>query len=62
MNRIRTTEVSQHAGERVRLQGWLHNLRRLGGVTFIVLRDGWGMAQAVTEDETDLQALFEADR
>ena len=60
MNRIRTTEVSQHTGQRVRLQGWLHNLRRLGGVTFIVLRDGWGTAQAVTEDETDLQALFEA--
>ena len=59
MNRIRTTEVSAHMGERVRLHGWLHTLRRLGGVTFVVLRDGWGTVQAVTEDETDLAALLE---
>jgi nondiscriminating aspartyl-tRNA synthetase len=57
MNRIRTTEVSEHVGERVRMQGWLHNLRRLGGVNFLVLRDGWGTVQAVTEHEADLAAL-----
>ena len=37
--------AAQLAGQRVRLQGWLHNLRRLGGVTFIVLRDGATGAQ-----------------
>jgi nondiscriminating aspartyl-tRNA synthetase len=44
-------------GERVRLQGWLHNLRRLGGVNFVILRDGWGTVQAVTEQEEDLAPL-----
>ncbi len=59
--RIRTREISHHLGERVRLQGWLHNLRRLGGVNFIILRDGWGTAQAVTESEQDLAPIIAAE-
>jgi nondiscriminating aspartyl-tRNA synthetase len=58
--RIRTTELAAYTGSRVRLAGWLHALRRLGGVSFIILRDGWGMAQAVTEHETDLAPLTDA--
>jgi len=57
MKMIRSVEASAYVGEEVRLQGWLHNLRRLGGVNFIVLRDGWGMLQAVTENEADLAPL-----
>lgn len=57
MNRIRTTELSAHVGEQVLLQGWLHAVRRLGGVTFLVVRDGWGLAQAVTENDADLAPL-----
>ena len=60
MERIRTNEIGQHAGERVRLQGWLHALRRLGGVSFVVLRDGWGTAQAVAVSEAALAPLTEA--
>lgn len=59
MERIFTTQVSKHVGERVYLKGWLHNLRRLGGVSFILLRDGWGLIQAVTENEADLAPLLE---
>lgn len=57
MKRIRTVEISAHSGEHVRLKGWLHNLRRLGGINFIVLRDGWGLVQAVTEEAADLAAV-----
>jgi len=57
MARIRTTEVKEHIGERVELQGWLHTMRRLGGVNFMVLRDGWGTVQAVTESEADLAPI-----
>ena len=57
MNDIRTVEANEFIGQQVRLQGWLHNLRRLGGVNFIVLRDGWGTIQAVTENEADLAPL-----
>jgi len=55
--RIRTTEVSSHVGERIRIAGWLHSLRRLGGVTFLVIRDGWGQLQAVAETEEEIAPL-----
>lgn len=48
--RIWTVELGAHIGERVRLAGWLHRLRRLSSVTFLVLRDGKGLAQVVVED------------
>ena len=43
----------------MRVAGWLHSLRKLGGVTFIVLRDGWGLIQAVTENEDEVAPLIE---
>src|SRR5579875_1288823 len=60
MQRIRTTEVRQHIGERVRIEGWLHSLRQLGGLTFLIVRDGWGTAQAVVETAEEVNAITEA--
>jgi len=40
MERILTTQTSEYVGQRVRLAGWLQALRRLGGINFIILRDG----------------------
>lgn len=57
MQTIRTVEASAHIGQRVRLTGWLHNMRQMGGISFVVLRDGWGVIQAVTENAADLAAL-----
>lgn len=57
MKDIRTVEVQEYVGQRVRLHGWLHNVRRMGGISFIVLRDGWGTVQAVTELEADLEPV-----
>lgn len=57
VSRIRTTEICHYVGQRVRLQGWLHNFRRLGGVNFLILRDGWGTVQAVTETESVLAPI-----
>lgn len=50
MQTIRTTELAQHIGARVRLHGWLHQLRALGKINFIIVRDGYGTAQAMTQD------------
>ena len=55
--RVHTTQASRHAGERVRLTGWLHRLRRLGGISFLVLRDGYGLFQAVIDDADELARL-----
>lgn len=50
MERIWTTQLVPRAGERVRLGGWLHHLRALSHVSFLLLRDGRGIVQVVVED------------
>ncbi|MDQ2808328.1 MAG: aspartate--tRNA(Asn) ligase [Chloroflexota bacterium] len=57
METIRTTDLAGHLGERVRLHGWLHQTRRMGGVNFVLLRDGYGIAQAVAADPAALAPL-----
>ena len=61
MERIRTTEVTVHIGERVCIAGWLHSLRLLGSINFLVIRDGWGLVQAVAETEAEMAPLTESD-
>lgn len=57
MERIYTSEVAAHVGEKVRLAGWLHTLRRLGGINFLVLRDVRGMVQVVIDAAETLTTL-----
>ncbi len=38
----------------VELKGWVHRVRELGGVSFVVLRDRSGLAQLVVEGKADL--------
>ena len=57
MQRIYTTEVAAHVGERVQVAGWLHALRRLGGISFLVLRDVRGTIQVVLDTPGALAAL-----
>ena len=56
MERIYSDELAEHVGERVRLAGWLHRLRRLSRVSFLILRDARGLAQVVLEDARELAA------
>src|SRR5581483_698182 len=58
MQRICTTEVPRHQGERVTVAGWLHSIRRLGAINFLVIRDGWGVIQTVAETEAELEPLL----
>jgi nondiscriminating aspartyl-tRNA synthetase len=60
MQRIRTLEIHAHIGERVRIAGWLHSMRAMGGITFLVVRDGWGLLQAVAESESEIAPLIES--
>ena len=59
MERIWTSELGHYAGERVLLAGWLHRLRQLKDVSFLVLRDAKGLAQIVVEDATLAERLVQ---
>ena len=57
MQRIWSTEARSHIGERVKLAGWLHRLRKLGSISFLILRDGKGTVQVVLEDHEAIEKL-----
>ena len=39
-----------YAGKEVRVAGWINSIRKLGGLTFVTLRDETGIVQIITED------------
>jgi nondiscriminating aspartyl-tRNA synthetase len=58
-SRIRTMQVREHIGATVRLCGWIHAVRKLGRIAFVVVRDGWGTLQIVASKDA-LRPLSEA--
>jgi len=51
MERVLASQLADNVGERVQVMGWLYNLRRLGKVNFLILRDRTGLIQAVIDRE-----------
>ena len=48
----------ENVGEKVKLVGWMENVREVGGnLAFVVLRDFYGTTQVVVEDEADLKVI-----
>src|SRR5947207_6615484 len=43
----RISELPSHAGQTVRVRGWVTHVRSSGKVAFVVMRDGTGLLQAV---------------
>lgn len=50
----------QPEGARVRLKGWVEEIRELGGITFLVLRDASGTAQVTMPRKQVDASIFEA--
>jgi nondiscriminating aspartyl-tRNA synthetase len=57
VQRIVTAELGAHVGRRVRIAGWLQQQRQLSRVTFLVVRDGSGLAQVVVEEAAEREAV-----
>lgn len=55
--RILSKALAEYIGKPVRLQGWLHKKRLMGGLTFVVLRDRSGLVQALIKDGAQVEKL-----
>lgn len=47
----------QNAGENVVLSGWVDTIRKLGSLTFMVLRDHYGETQVIVKNEDDIKDI-----
>ena len=54
LQRVLSSQLPGFTGRDVLLKGWVHRLRDLGGVRFLVLRDRAGLAQVVIPRDMDL--------
>ncbi len=45
--RVLAADLARHADEHITVSGWVHRVRNLGGITFVMVRDRSGMAQLV---------------
>jgi nondiscriminating aspartyl-tRNA synthetase len=52
--RILSSQLPEQARKPVLLQGWVHRIRNLGGVRFLLLRDRAGIAQIVLPKSLDI--------
>ncbi len=51
------SELSEHNGQEVTLKGWLNNLRAIGKLNFLILRDRTGFAQVVIENKDEYKKI-----
>lgn len=59
MKRVLASEISQHQEKIVTVRGWLNNLRSIGKLNFLILRDRSGFIQIVVSDKDELRKISE---
>jgi asparaginyl-tRNA synthetase len=47
MNEVKIKDLAGYEGQKVELKGWVYNIRSIGKIWFIILRDGTGLLQGV---------------
>lgn len=58
MERILINNLISHIGSQVKIQGWVHRIRKLGKIAFLLVRDRSGIVQCVLNTkEIDISGL-----
>ncbi len=57
--RITIERAAEYDGQTVRLEGWVHNLRKSGKIAFPIFRDGTGFMQGVVVKANVPEPVFE---
>lgn len=57
MTRILNRDIVANIDQTVRVEGWLHKKRLLGGLNFVTLRDRSGLVQSLIEDKDEIEKL-----
>src|SRR3989344_7705835 len=57
MERTLARELPNQIGNQVLIRGWLNNIRAFGKLTFVILRDRTGFAQAVIQNKEEAAKL-----
>ena len=52
-----SSEFGNHLGQEVTVQGWLHTVRHLGNISFLILRDRHGLVQAIIDQPEQKEKL-----
>lgn len=55
--RVLASELNKKIGEKVLVKGWVHDIRLLGKLNFLILRDSSGLAQLLIKDEKLLEII-----
>lgn len=55
--RILAAQLKNYVNQSVRVRGWLNNIRSLGKLNFLILRDRTGLIQIVIESKDELRKL-----
>ncbi|VYT75065.1 aspartate--tRNA(Asn) ligase [Clostridium paraputrificum] len=50
MQRILVKELNKYIDKDVKIQGWIHRIRRLKAITFLILRDRTGLVQCILDN------------
>lgn len=57
MERILSSELKNHQDKEVMVRGWLNNIRAIGKVNFLILRDRNGLIQVVISDKEEFKKV-----
>ncbi|MCB1212688.1 MAG: aspartate--tRNA(Asn) ligase, partial [Chlamydiia bacterium] len=57
MMRTLSRDISERIGEEIEVRGWLHSLRSMGKLSFLIVRDRSGLIQVVIEQKEELKKL-----